>query len=94
MAEESCTFCKIVKAELPASRIYEDNKVLAFLDIRPLNKGHTLVIPKKYYETIYDIPDKEIGHLYKIVKKIAVALKKSVNACGITISQHNEIAAG
>jgi histidine triad (HIT) family protein len=94
LVEKTCKFCKIARKELPASRIYEDDGVMAFLDIRPLNEGHTLVIPKKHYETIYNVPDEEIGHLFKIVRKVAYAVKKSVGAEGITISQHNERAAG
>jgi histidine triad (HIT) family protein len=94
MAEENCRFCKIARKELPASRIYEDERVMAFLDIRPLSEGHSLVIPKKHYETIYDAPDEEIGRLFRVVKKVALAVKKSVNAEGITISQHNGTAAG
>jgi len=94
MAGRFCEFCKIVRNEAPASRIYEDERVMAFLDIRPLNEGHTLVIPKKHYETIYNVPDEEIEHLFKVAKKVAVVVKKAVNAEGITISQHNEKAAG
>lgn len=94
MAGRFCEFCKIVRNEVPASRIYEDERVMAFLDIRPLNEGHTLVLPKKHYETIYNVPDEEIGHLFKIVRRVATAVKKAVNAEGITISQHNERAAG
>jgi histidine triad (HIT) family protein len=94
MADRFCEFCKIVRNEVPASCIYEDERVVTFLDIRPLNEGHTLVIPKKHYETIYNVPDEEIEHLFKIVRRVAVAVKKAVNAEGITISQHNEKAAG
>ncbi len=94
MSEASCIFCRIVKGEVPASRVYEDNVALAFLDIRPLNEGHTLVIPKRHYAYVYDVPDDEIAHLHKIAKKIAVAIKKGIKAEGITISQHNESAAG
>lgn len=94
MTEASCVFCGIVEGEIPANRVYEDNVVLAFLDIHPINIGHTLVIPKKHHAYIYDVPDDEIGHLYKIVKKIAIAIKKALKAEGITISQNNECAAG
>jgi histidine triad (HIT) family protein len=94
MFEESCPFCRIVRKEAVASYVYEDEHVAAFLDIRPLNEGHTLVIPKTHFETIYDVPDEEVAHLYVIVRRIARAVKKGVNAEGITISQHNERAAG
>lgn len=94
MAEERCDFCRLVRREGPVSCIYEDEKVIAFLDIRPMNEGHTLVIPKKYYRYIYEVPDEEIAHLFKVVRRVAWAVKKAVNAGGISITQHNESAAG
>ena len=56
MFDESCIFCKIVQKQAPSSIIYEDEEVMVFLDIRPLNIGHTLVIPKAHYVDIFDIP--------------------------------------
>lgn len=94
MTEDSCVFCKIVQKKAPASIVYEDDAVMAFLDIRPLNEGHTLVIPKKHYAFIYEVPDGEVANLYKVVKKVALAVKRGVNAEGITIAQQNERAAG
>lgn len=94
MTEESCIFCKIVQKKAPASIIYENDKVMAFPSIRPLNEGHTLVIPKRHYAFVYEVPDEEVADMYKLAKKIAVALKKSVKADGITITQQNESAAG
>lgn len=91
---ESCIFCKIVQKEAPASIVYEDEKVVAFLSIQPINVGHTLVVPKAHYENIHDIPDEEVSHLYKIVKKLAPAVKKAVEAEGIRIVQNNGEAAG
>ena len=90
----SCPFCKIVRKQAVASYVYEDERVAAFMDIRPLNEGHTLVILKRHFETIYDVPDEEVAHLYVIVRRIARAVKKGVSAEGVTISQHNERAAG
>ncbi len=58
MFDESCIFCKIVQKQAPSSIIYEDEAVMVFLDIRPLNMGHTLVIPKAHYVDIFDIPAK------------------------------------
>jgi histidine triad (HIT) family protein len=94
MNDNSCVFCKIVRKQAPASVIYEDESVMAFLDIRPLNLGHTLVIPKEHYETIYGIPDELIEHIHKIVKRTAIAIKKATKADGITVIQQNEKAAG
>ena len=58
---EACTFCKIAHREAPASYVYEDEKVIAFLSIRPINVGHTLVAPKGHYENIYEIPEDEVA---------------------------------
>ncbi len=94
MNNASCIFCKIVRKEAPASIVYEDETALAFLDIRPLNEGHTLVIPKVHCETIYDVPEELNAHIYKIVKHLALAVKDATKADGITIIQQNGHAAG
>jgi len=72
-----CIFCKIAKGELPCYKIYEDENFLAFLDIRPLNLGHTLVIPKKHYRWVWDVLN--IGDYYEVVAKIANAIKKALH---------------
>ncbi len=76
MGLEECVFCKIVRMELPAYRVYEDKGFLAFLDVRPLNPGHTLVIPKLHYRWVWDVPDE--GKYFETVKKIAKGLQKSM----------------
>jgi histidine triad (HIT) family protein len=91
---EPCAFCDIAQKKAPASIVYEDEKVIAFMSIRPINIGHTLVVPKKHYENIYAIPEDEVAHLYRVVKKIAHAVQKAVNAEGIRIVQNNGEAAG
>ena len=70
-----CIFCKIVRGEIPADIAYEDENFLAFLDIRPLSPGHTLVIPKKHYRWVWDMD--EVGAYFEITKKIARAIQKS-----------------
>ena len=72
---EDCIFCKIVKKEIPANIVYEDANFLAFLDIRPLSPGHTLVIPKTHYRWVWDIPN--AGEYFEVVKKIAKAQQKA-----------------
>jgi len=79
---------------VPASYVYEDEKVMALLDIKPLNEGHTLVIPKAHYESIFEIPEDLVAHLHGVTKRIALAVKKATNADGISISQQNGKAAG
>src|SRR3989344_5083731 len=91
---DNCIFCKIVKGEIPSNKIYEDESVLAFLDIAPINRGHALVIPKKHFENIYDVPDEVLTDVIKVSKKIAKAVKKAVGADGVNVSMNNEPAAG
>jgi len=93
VTDQSCEFCRLARREEDASIVFEDDRTMAFLDIRPVNDGHTLVIPKTHFENIYEIPDDEIAHLYKVVKKVASAVKRSVKPDGISITQHNERAA-
>jgi histidine triad (HIT) family protein len=92
--DESCIFCKIVRKQAPASIIYEDESVIAFLDIRPLNLGHTLVIPKKHYVDIFDISEDQLSQVHKVAKQVSTAVKKATNADGISIIQQNSKAAG
>lgn len=91
---DDCIFCKIIKGELPCSKLYENEKVFAFLDLGPVSKGHSLVIPKEHYETLLDIPDELLKDVSIIVKKVSAAVKKAVNADGISIGQSNFKAAG
>ena len=90
---EDCIFCRIVKGEIPSSKVYEDENILAFLDIAPVHKGHTLVIPKKHFETILDIPEEELKELILAVKKVAIAVEKGVGADGFVITMSNKKAA-
>jgi histidine triad (HIT) family protein len=78
---ENCIFCKIVKGEIPAYKVYEDEKFLAFLDIRPLSPGHALVIPKTHYRFVWDVPN--AGEYFEVAKKIALAQKKAFNVDSI-----------
>lgn len=74
--EHNCIFCKIVAEEIPCHKVYGDSEFLAFLDIHPLNQGHTLIIPKKHYRWVWDVDN--ISEYFSVVKKIANALKKSL----------------
>ena len=74
-----CVFCKIANKEIPSYKIYEDEKVLAFLDINPFTQGHTLLIPKKHSKWIWDLSEEDYLYLMKKVKVIAKALEKTFN---------------
>jgi histidine triad (HIT) family protein len=94
MSDESCIFCKIVQKQTPSSIVYEDESLLVFVDIRPLNIGHTLIIPKAHCVDIFDIPQELLSQIHKVSKQIAFAVKKATNADGISIIQQNGKAAG
>ena len=94
MFDESCIFCQIVAKQAPSSLLYEDETVMAFLDIRPLNRGHTLVIPKEHYVDIFDTPDRVLATVHVASKLLADAVKKATDADGISIIQQSGKAAG
>ena len=94
MFNDSCIFCKIVVKQAPASIIYEDSLVIAFLDIRPLSRGHTLVTPKAHYDDIFDIPEDLLKQVHAKSQRISPAIKKATKANGISIIQQNGKAAG
>jgi histidine triad (HIT) family protein len=94
MFYENCVFCKIVQRQVPSSVIFEDEAVLVFLDIRPLNLGHSLVIPKAHYVDLFDIPQTLLSQVHVASQKVAFAIKEATEADGISIIQQNGKAAG
>ncbi len=91
---EDCIFCKIMNNEIPCSKVYEDSNVIAFLDIAPMKKGHTLIVTKEHHETLLDLPDELTDALFVSVKKVAPAVMKAVGAQGFNIEVNNYKAAG
>jgi histidine triad (HIT) family protein len=79
---QDCIFCKIVKGELPSYKVYEDDKFLGFLDIRPMSLGNSLIIPKEHHRWVYDVP--EFGEYWEAAKKIALASIKALNAQSVS----------
>jgi len=73
---EDCVFCKIIRGEIPAYKVYEDESFIAILDINPMNPGHTLIIPKEHYRWIWDVPN--IGENFEVARKVAKALQKAM----------------
>ena len=82
---ESCIFCKIVKKEIPASIVYEDENSLAFLDINPVKAGHTLVIPKSHYPWMQETPDETVSKSFLLSKKLMSAIKEAIGADYIAV---------
>ena len=87
-------FAKILRGEMPCHKVYEDDRVFAFLDIMPRTPGHTLVLPKAPARNILDVNPDDLAHVCKVAQKIAKAAIKAFDADGITIQQFNEGAGG
>ena len=87
-------FLKIINREIPADIIYEDDLVIAFLDIMPVNKGHTLVVPKKHFVNILDGDPETLAHMIKISQKVAQAQVKELGAEGFNLVVNNGVAGG
>ena len=86
---EDCIFCKIVKGEIPCTKIYEDDQVLAFADINPLTVGHTLIVPKNHAENIWEISGDDLKAVHLASIKVANAIKEALNPVGVAFLQLN-----
>ena len=93
-AAEDCVFCKIVAGEIPATKIYEDDVVLAFLDIGPISDGHTLVISKQHVEKLHECSAELLGQIGSHLGKIAKAVASGMNSEGYNVLCNNGRAAG
>ncbi|MBI4448667.1 HIT family protein [Candidatus Woesearchaeota archaeon] len=91
---DDCVFCKILKKEVPCVKVYEDEYTFAFLDVQPINKGHTLVIPKSHHENLFDLPKDQLHQCISTVKTVALAIKESLRPDGINVGMNNNRAAG
>ncbi|HQU07851.1 MAG: hypothetical protein B7X04_02160 [Parcubacteria group bacterium 21-54-25] len=91
---EDTLFAKIIRREIPADVVYEDDETLAFLDIHPNNPGHTLVIPKEPAQNIFDISDEALSAMTRTARKIAPAIMRAVDADGMNLVMNNKKAAG
>ena len=92
--ETDCVFCKIISGEIPSYKIYEDEDTFAFLDIHPINRGHTLVIPKSHHRNMLETPPEVFERVLRTVHLLAPKIKQSVGAEGVNIGINNEKAAG
>lgn len=89
-----CIFCKIIRAELPSFKVYEDDRTMAFLDIHPVNAGHTLVVPKAHATNIFDISPEDWAAVAEAVRVLSIAIEKGVKADGVNIAMNNREHAG
>lgn len=90
----NCIFCRIVRGELPSEKLYEDNDVLAFMDIGPLVKGHALVIPKAHFDPLTAVPTPLLGRLMSVVQRVARGMVNGLHAEGYNVHQSNGACAG
>ena len=91
---DNCIFCKIGKGEIPAHKVYEDSKVLAFLDVKPHAKGHTVVIPKAHGVTVFDFKDSQLQELMVAIRKTMDKIQKVLQPDGFNVGWNHNSAAG
>lgn len=87
---ENCIFCSIIQGDIPSSKVYEDEQVLAFLDISQTTKGHTLVIPKQHVRNLLEMTAETASHLFARIPKIARAIQSATGATAMNIINNNE----
>ena len=94
MSADDCLFCKMVAGQIPVTKIYEDEIVLAFLDIGPISDGHALVIPKQHFEKLHDCPAELLGQVFSHLGEIAGAVAAAMDSDGYNLLCNNGRAAG
>eukprot|EP01092_Planopodium_desertum_P000232 TRINITY_DN10309_c0_g1_i1.p1 TRINITY_DN10309_c0_g1~~TRINITY_DN10309_c0_g1_i1.p1 ORF type:complete len:146 (-),score=0.34 TRINITY_DN10309_c0_g1_i1:46-462(-) len=92
--DDSCIFCKLIKGVFPSYKVYENEHVFSFLDINPLARGHCLVIPKKHYKRIDDMPAEVAASLFSVVPKIAASVLKATKTADFNLISNNGHHAG
>ena len=91
---KDCIFCKIIKGEMHAYKLYEDDAVISFLDIFPIHPGHVLVVPKKHFVDIFDMNEETAKHMMAVSKKLSPVVMKATGADGINLGMNNKPEAG
>ena len=94
MTQSDCIFCKIVAGEIPCFKLYEDDRVLSFMDINPFNDGHCLVLPKAHGENLYTTDDADLAACIQAAKRVAAAVDRVVQPDGLNLLQANGPGAG
>ena len=87
-------FCKIIRGEIPCQKVYEDDGVFAFLDIHPVNPGHTLIVPKKHVTDVVSSDDATLASVVSAARKVSAAVMRGMGALGVNIEINNGAAAG
>ena len=90
---DDCIFCKIVAGELPAEKVAEDERTLAFMDINPWTRGHALVIPRNHSRNLYEIDEEDLAHVAAAAKRLALTMRDRLGCDGINLLNSSETAA-
>ncbi|HWI75196.1 MAG TPA: HIT family protein [Baekduia sp.] len=91
MADDDCTFCKIINKELPAAIVFEDDGHVAFLDARPLFEGHTLLVPRAHVVTLADLPADGVAPFFTLTQRLSVAVPRAMDAVGTFVAMNNVV---
>lgn len=91
---DNCIFCQIIKGEMDATKIYEDDNVLAFLDVQPVNKGHVLVVPKTHVSKLEELSSETLTQVMEVVQKVGRSIKQGLSAEGYNVNLNNDAVAG
>jgi histidine triad (HIT) family protein len=91
MTPAGCVFCAIVAGEHPAHVVLDDEVAVAFLDVRPLFPGHTLVVPRAHHETLADLPESDVGPLFARVRRLSRAMEEGLEAAGSFVAANNRV---
>jgi histidine triad (HIT) family protein len=94
MVKESCVFCRIIGGEEMVSIVHEDDRAIAFLDIQPMSHGHTLVVSKDHYPTLFDMPDDLASHCLTLAKRIGPGIQRATGAGAVNVFSANGRAGG
>jgi histidine triad (HIT) family protein len=90
-AAKPCPFCAVVAGDAPAFRVLDDDVAVAFLDIRPLFPGHTLLVPRAHVETLVDLPADQVGPLFTRAQRLAAAMEEGLGAAGSFVALNNRV---
>ena len=87
---DNCLFCKIIKGEIPCEKIYEDDSVIAFLDIRPTTNGDTLIVPKKHYKDFLEADQETFNYMHDVIKKLYPIYQEKLHCKGLTLTHNTD----
>lgn len=94
MVDEHCVFCRIIGGEEMVSVVYEDERTLAFLDIQPMSRGHTLIVTKEHHPTLFEVPEELAAHTLAVARRLGAGIQKATGAHAINLFSANGRAGG